>query len=79
MTLFLLDDTLQIDIFYECEDHDLEDNICLSVIERCPPDERLLRSGKTHIFLTIDEARQLGEALISAADRSRTGGKPQGD
>jgi hypothetical protein len=79
MTLFLLEDTLQIDIFYECEDHDLEDNICISVIERCPPDERLLRSGETHIFLTIDEARQLGEALISAADHSHSGGNSRGD
>ena len=66
MTIHLLDDTLQIDIFHECEDQDLEDNICLSVVESCPPAERLLRAGVTHIYLTPEEARALGEALLAA-------------
>ena len=72
MSIHLLEDTLQIEIFYECEDHDLEDNICLSIVESCPVDEKLFRSGKTNIFLTKEEARQLGEALIDAAEQSRT-------
>ncbi len=72
MTLHLLDDTLQIDIFYECDDMDLEDNVCLSVVERCPPSEQLFRAGETHIFLTPDEARTLGEALLAAADHSES-------
>lgn len=70
MTIYLLDKTIQIDIFYDCEDQDLEDNICVSIIERCPPPERLLRAGETHIFLTPDQARQLGEALLGAASYS---------
>ena len=74
MTIHLLDKTLQIDIFYECEDQDLEDNICLTVIERCPPAEKILRSGETHLYLTPAEARALGEALLAAADRSAAPG-----
>ena len=70
MTLHLLDDTLQINIFYECEDEDLEDNVCISVVEHCPPDEQLFRAGETHIFLTPDEARTLGKALLDAANHS---------
>jgi len=70
MTLHLLDKTLQIDIFYECEDRDLEDNICLAIVESCPPGEKILRAGKTHLFLTPTEARALGEALLAAANRS---------
>lgn len=73
MTFYLLDGTLQIDIFFECEDHDLEDNICLSIIERCPPEERLLRAGETHIYLTPDEARALGQALLDVSKNSKTG------
>lgn len=72
MTIHLLDETLQIDIFYECEDEDLEDNICLTIIESCPPAERVLRSGKTYLYLTPDEARTLGEALLEAMNRSKT-------
>jgi hypothetical protein len=70
MPILLLDSTLQIDIYYECEDQDFEDNICLTIIERCPPAERLLHSGETHLYLTPDEARALGEALLTAANHS---------
>ena len=72
MTFHLLDETLQIDIFYECEDEDLEDNVCISIVEQCPSEERLLRVGETHIYLTPDEARILGEALVAAANHSNT-------
>jgi hypothetical protein len=78
MTIFLLDNTLQIDIFFECEYQDLEDNICVSIIERCPPKERLLRSGETHIFLTPNEAHQLGERLLKAAQHSHADPQDQG-
>lgn len=71
MTIELLDGTLQIKIFYDCEDEDLEDNICVSIIERCPPAERLLRAGETNIFLTSDQARALGQAFLAAAERSK--------
>jgi hypothetical protein len=70
MTIYLLDGTLEVDIFYECEDQDLEDNVCIRVIESCPPEERLLRAGKTHIYLTPVQARKLGEMLLSAATKS---------
>ncbi len=70
MTIHLLDGTLEVDIFYECEDHDLDDNVCISVIERCPPSEKLLRAGETHLYLTAAEARELGERLLAVAGRS---------
>ena len=73
MSIHLLDGTLQIDIFYECEDQDLEDNICVAIIESCPPEEQLLQAGETHIYLTPEEARDLGEALITAANQSESG------
>lgn len=79
MTIYLLDKTLQIDIFFEYADQDLEDNICVAIIERCPPQERLLRSGETHIFLTPGQARQLGEALMQAAQHSDAQTGPQDD
>lgn len=71
MTIYLLDKTLQIDIFFECADQDLEDNICMSIIEICPPQERIMRNGETHLFLTADQARQLGEDLLQAFEHSQ--------
>ena len=70
MTIHLLEGTLEVDIYYECEDQDLEDNVCIKIVERCPPEERLLRSGKTHIYLTAEQARELGEMLLAAASHS---------
>lgn len=70
MNIDLLDGTLQIEIFYEREDHDLEDNICLSVIEQCPPAEKIFRAGQTHIYLTPAQAAMLGRALLDAAQQS---------
>ena len=71
MTISLLDQTLHIDIFFERADHDLEDNICMSISEICPPQERIMRNGETHLFLTADQARQFGEALLEAAEQSQ--------
>jgi len=72
MSIHLLEGTLQIDIFYECEDQDLDDNICISIVERCAPAEKLLRAGETNLYLTLQEARQLGEALLTAAKHSES-------
>ncbi len=69
MSIHLLDNTLQVDVFFDCEDSDLEDNICLTIVERCPPKERLMRSGETHIYITPSQAQQFGEALLEAAKR----------
>jgi len=77
MTIYLLDKTLQIDIFYECEDQDLEDNICVSIVEVCPPQERIMRAGQTNLFLTADQARQLGQTLLQAAQHSQAGSAQQ--
>lgn len=70
MTIFLLDGTIEIEIFFECADHDLEDNICVKIFEKCPPAERLLRAGETNIFITPAQAQALGNALIQAAKHS---------
>lgn len=70
MTIHLLDKTWQIEIFYDHEDRDLEDNICVAIVERCPPSERLLRVGKTHLYLTPAEAQALGEGLLKAVAQS---------
>ena len=73
MTIYLLEGTLEVDIYYECEDQDLDDNVCIRIVESCPPEERLLRAGKTHIYLTAAQARELGEMLLNAATQSTDG------
>jgi hypothetical protein len=67
MTIHLLEGSLEVDIFYECEDKDLDDNVCIKLVESCPPEERLFRACETYIYITAVQARELGEMLLAAA------------
>jgi len=70
MVIRLLDDSLSVDIYYDQADCEYEDNICLSFLEDCPDEEKLFRVGETNIYLTREEARLLGQALLAAAEES---------
>lgn len=71
MTVYLLDDSLKVDVYFDESDREYEDNICLSVFEDCPEEEKLFRVGQTNLYLTCEQARQLGEALLKAAASSQ--------
>jgi len=70
LAIFLVDETLRIEVRYEPEDEDLRDNICLCILEDCPDEERLFRAEETNIYLTARQARELAEALLNAAEHS---------
>jgi hypothetical protein len=70
MPIYLVDDTLKIEVFYEPSDRQFEDDICLCIEESCPPEEKLFRADEVHIYLTPRQARQLGLALVQAAKMS---------
>ncbi len=70
MAVYLLDDSLKVDVYYDQKDCEFEDNICLSVFEECPEEEKLFRAGQTNLYLTSEQARLLGQALIEAAAKS---------
>lgn len=70
MKIHLLDDSLQVEIFYEQEDEDFKDNICVRIQENCTDDERLFRAKETNIFVTPKQACQLAKALAQAAECS---------
>ncbi len=66
----LLDKSLRVRVYYDCEDRDYDDNICISFIEECPEDEKIFLAGETNIYLTVDQAKELAMALIHAANIS---------
>ena len=68
--LELLDDSLQVSVFYERTDSDFDDDICICFREECPEDEKIFRAGETNIFLTPDQANQFALLLIEAAKQS---------
>ena len=70
MSIYLLEKSLRVDICYEENDQDYEDNICVAIVEDCPEDEKLFRADEINLYVTPDEARQLAKALLAAAEKS---------
>ena len=68
--ILLLDDSLQVEIHYACEDSDLEDNICIQVIESCLEEEKIFRHDESHLYITPQQARELAGELLKAAEKS---------
>ena len=71
MPIYLLDDSLKVEVFFEADDSDFDDNICMKLEESCLEDEKILCAEEVEIYLTAQQARQLGMALIQAAEQSR--------
>ena len=68
--IHLLDESLKIEVFFDNEDCDLEDNICLKITESCPESEKIYRHDETHLYLTRAQALELADALNEAVERS---------
>lgn len=67
MFVFLLDNSVRVEVYCEEMDSDFEDNICVSFVESCPEDEKIFRADETNIYLTPKQAEQLGNLLVRAA------------
>lgn len=70
MALYLLDDTLSVEVFYEPSDGQFPDNVCLRLWESCPAEEKILIADETNVFLTPDQARELAKLLLAAVETS---------
>jgi len=71
MAIYLLDDTLKVDIFYEVSDTEFDDNIRVQIIEECPEEEKVFRQDETNLYLTPQQANALARLLDKAAQASR--------
>ena len=74
MAVYLLDKSLKVDICYEDNDSDYEDNIRICIVEECPDEEKIFIHDETNIYLLPDEANQLARLLDAAAQASRLNG-----
>ena len=66
----LLDNSLKLTIYFDDNDSEYEDNICLHFQEDCPEAERLFRIEDTSFYVTAEQAAlivlQLNRALEAA-------------
>lgn len=70
MPIYLLDDSLSVDVYFECEDEEFSDCVCIEIKESCPQDEKIFRADEINLYITPAEARRLAEALLAAAESS---------
>jgi len=70
MALELMNGSMTVEIFYDKRDKDYEDNICICLKESGPEDERVLYAEETNLYITPENARELADLLMKAADRS---------
>jgi len=67
MFVFLLDDSVKVEVYCDEMDNEFEDNICVSFVEECPEDEKIFKADETNIYLTPQQAEEFGQLLIKAA------------
>ncbi len=70
MTIYLLDSSLEVNVFFEETDAEYDDNVCISIIEKCPDDEKVFKGDETNIYITAEQACQLARSLNIAAQHS---------
>jgi hypothetical protein len=69
--IYLLDDSLQVEVFFEKADLPYTDNICLKITESCPEEEKVFRHDENHLYLTSEQAKALAKALTRAVENSQ--------
>lgn len=67
MFVFLLDDSVKVEVYCDEMDNEFEDNICVSFVEECPEEEKIFKADETNIYLTPKQAEKFGQLLIKAA------------
>jgi len=70
MSIDLLNGSLKIEIFYDKNDKEYEDNVCLCIKEACPDEEKVLYAKETNLYITPEQARKIAKMLIEAANKS---------
>jgi hypothetical protein len=70
-SIYLLDRSLKLDVYFDSEDSQFSDNICMSICEDCPDGEKIFVADETNIYLSSEQAQQLADALLQAIQRSK--------
>lgn len=64
--IHLLDDSLEVEIFFDKGDCGYTDNICLKITESCKEEEKVFRHDENNLYLTSEQATALAAALTKA-------------
>jgi len=70
MAIEILNGSMIIEIYYEKQDRDYDDNICVCIKETGPEDEKTMYANETNLYITAEQARQIAKILMVVADQS---------
>lgn len=68
--VYLLDDSLEVEIYFDKSDCGYKDNICLKITESCKEEEKIFRHDENNLYLTSEQATALAAALLDAVKKS---------
>jgi hypothetical protein len=69
--IHILDDSLEVEIFFDKGDCGYTDNICLKITESCEEEEKVFRHDENNLYLTAEQATALVTALTKAVKESQ--------
>ena len=69
--IHLLDDSLEVEIFFDTDDCGYKDNICLKITESCKEAEKVFRHDENNLYLNVEQAAALVAALNQAIQQSQ--------
>ena len=69
--IYLLDDSLEVEVFFDKSDSTYKDNICLKITESCEEDQKIFRHDENNLYLTAEQASALASALTKAVEQSK--------
>lgn len=69
--IYILDDSLEIEVFFDKDDRGYSDNICLKITESCKDEEKVFRHDENNLYLTPEQAEHLARVLTLAVEKSR--------
>jgi len=61
--IYLLDDSLEVEIYFDKSDSGFKDNICLKIIESCKEEEKVFRHDENHLYITAEQAKTIVAVL----------------
>ena len=69
--IHLLDDSLEVEIFFDKEDCGYIDNICLRITESCEEEEKVFHHDENNLYITLEQAKALVDALNNSIQLSQ--------
>ena len=71
MPIYLLDDSLSVDIFYECDDSSFSDCVCVSIVESVSGKRKTVEGGRNQHIHHSPRGTPPGRSVVGCGGEQR--------